>query len=103
MDGVSVAVECRILTPERVLRLRGMPMVDGVAHSLLLPVEPHMWIAAALLVKNTKVQRYRTRTGAAYVALLLHSTSMFDLGAYESCKDFYVTAGGCQASCRLNT
>ena len=67
-------------------------MVDGVAHSLLLPVEPHMWIAAALLVKNTKVQRYRTRTGAAYVALLLHSTSMFDLGAYESCKDFYVTA-----------
>ena len=92
VDGISVAVECRILTPERVLRLHGLRMLEGEVHSLSLPIEPHMWLAAALKAKNPKVPAYRAKSGAEYVALLLHSSSMFDRGAYESHKDFYTTA-----------
>lgn len=92
IDAERVAVECRVLTPEKVLRLHGLTLEEGQLHSVFIPLEPHAWIQRALQDKNPKAQTYRQRACAPTAALLLHSSSMFDGGLFDANRNFYVAA-----------
>lgn len=73
VDGKKVAIECRTFTPERVLRLHGIKMVDGEQYQLYLPIEPYTWVRDAVEAKAKKVNEYIERSGADSCWLVLHS------------------------------
>ena len=105
IDNERVAVECRTLTPEKVLRLHGLTLEEGQLHSVYIPLEPHAWIQRAVQDKNPRVQTYRERADSPTAALLLHSSQMFDRGLFETHRDFYVAAlvhGLLQTTCKFD-
>lgn len=73
IDGTIAACECRVFTPERLLRLHGLKMVNGELYQIFLPIEPHKWIQDAIHAKNPLIPDYRDRCKADEVWLIVHT------------------------------
>jgi hypothetical protein len=92
VDEVRLAVECRTVSPEKVMELHGLRQQPGDLHCAMIPVEPHMWVRAALLAKNPHVDRYKQRANASSAVLLLHSSSSLSSFSIDKLTDFFLTA-----------
>lgn len=77
LPGRRAACECRILSPEKILRMHGIKMQEGDRYRAFLPIEPHMWIRKAIEAKDPKVAEYKTRTNASEAWLILHAKAGF--------------------------
>lgn len=72
-QGKRVAVECRTLTPERVLRMHGVERVEGRSYEIYIPEEPNLWIQRAIEAKQPRIADYKSRSGASECWLVVHS------------------------------
>ena len=86
IDGVRVAVECTIMSPEKVMEYHGIRREKGKLNQLFLPQEPHMWLKKAIESKQDKIQQYIQSSLAEQVWLIAHNGSAtgIEVGELES-------------------
>ncbi|TXL68924.1 hypothetical protein [Zeimonas arvi] len=72
VDGKRVAVECRIFTPERLMKLHGFRFAPEGLYQIFMPLEPHVWVRGAVNEKSLKVNAYKKRCDAEEAWLVLH-------------------------------
>lgn len=74
IGGEKVAIECRYVTSENLMKFMGrFPKKDSV-YEVVLPREPHLWVKDAIEDKNRKIEKYMANTGSTEAWLLLHSS-----------------------------
>ena len=73
IDSRLVAIECRTFASERILRLHGLDMPDGIPFQIYLPLEPHIWVRDSIDAKAPKAAEYMLRCQAQSIWLVLHS------------------------------
>ncbi len=74
IDGETIACECRIFTPQKLLQLHGHNMVNGELYQVFLPFEPHIWVQSCIEAKNPHIPVYKENAKATKVWLLVHAT-----------------------------
>lgn len=77
LSGRRIACECRIISPEKIMRLHGVKLREGEPYRIFLPLETHMWIRKAIEAKNPSVDAYKARANASEAWLILHAHGGF--------------------------
>lgn len=84
LDNKIIAAECTYLTLEKFMQWNNQEFpVDGKAHKIIIPVEPHMWMEKIIKSKAKKIPQYKANAGASEVWLILH-TDPIDLCLLET-------------------
>lgn len=76
VDGVRVAVECRIISPQKLMEFHNIKDKVNDLYMFFLPREPHLWIKHAIAEKASKKKAYKNRTCADEVWLIAHVGGM---------------------------
>lgn len=72
VEGIRVAVECRILSPEMLMYYHGVKREPDKLYQLFLPREPHVWIGRSIEAKNGKIKEYKERGESEEAWLVVH-------------------------------
>lgn len=72
VNGKRIAVECRIVTPERIMEFHGITFQADVLYQAFMPTEPHIWARNAVSAKSPYAEVYKKRSDASEAWLVLH-------------------------------
>jgi hypothetical protein len=78
VSGEVIAVECRVVSIERLLELHKLKLPLNEPCEVFFPVEPHIWVESAIVAKEPKVEEYKRNAGAEKAWLVLHSHGQTD-------------------------
>ena len=78
LDNKIIAAECTYLTVEKFMQWNNQEFpIDGKAHEIVIPVEPHIWMEKILKSKAKKIPQYKANAGASEVWLILHTDPIY--------------------------
>jgi len=77
VDGKRIAVECRIVTPERIMEFHGITLQADALYQAFMPSEPHIWVRNAVSAKSPYAEVYKKRSDASEAWLVLHIGSTY--------------------------